>query len=84
MINNKKYTWSEGKDILFDDTYIHHVENNTNEIRVVLFLDICRPFDNIIIDSFNKLLLYFGRFNTTVDTIVKNTNNYDNDNKKYQ
>jgi aspartyl/asparaginyl beta-hydroxylase (cupin superfamily) len=83
MINNNKYTWSEGKDILFDDTYTHHVENNTNETRVVLFLDICRPFDNIIIDLMNKLLLYFIRFNTTVDTIVKNTNNYDNDNKKH-
>jgi beta-hydroxylase len=81
MINNKKYTWGEGKDILFDDTYTHHVENNTNETRVVLFLDIRRQFDNIIIDSFNKLLLYFIRFNTTVDTIVKNTNNYDKDNK---
>jgi beta-hydroxylase len=81
MINNNKYTWSEGKDILFDDTYIHRVENNTNETRVVLFLDIRRQFDNIIIDYFNKLLLYFTRFNTTVDTIVKNTNKYDKDNK---
>ena len=84
MINNHKYTWSEGKDILFDDTYIHHVENNTNETRVILFLDIRRQFDNIIIDFFNKLLLYFIRFNTTVDTVVKNTNNYDKDYKDYK
>ena len=77
MINNIKYIWEEGKDILFDDTLIHHVENNTDEPRVVLFLDIPRKFNNIFINSMNKTLLYFGKFNTTVDTIVKNVNKLD-------
>jgi ornithine lipid ester-linked acyl 2-hydroxylase len=74
MINDNKYTWDEGGDILFDDTLVHSVENNTTEPRVVLFLDVHRPFDNPIIDALNKMFLYFGKFNTSVDTIVDNTN----------
>jgi len=77
MINNNKHVWSEGKDLLFDDTKIHHVENNTDEYRVILFIDIHRPFNNIFIEYINKILLYFSKFNTTVDTIVKNTNKFD-------
>lgn len=35
--------WEEGKSLLFDDTYYHEVWNDTNDYRVVLFLDIARP-----------------------------------------
>ena len=35
--------WSEGKSLIFDDTYEHEVWNDTDEVRVVLFLDIVRP-----------------------------------------
>jgi beta-hydroxylase len=61
MINNKKYIWTEGEDILFDDTLLHSVENNTNEPRVILFLDIPRQFNNIIrkLRFYRSLLLSF-------------------------
>ena len=36
-------TWEEGRCIVFDDTYKHRVENNTDGVRVVLFLDVLRP-----------------------------------------
>lgn len=35
--------WTEGKGLLFDDTYLHEAWNYTGEDRVVLFLDIVRP-----------------------------------------
>lgn len=35
--------WEEGKVMMFDDTYDHEVWNDTNEERVVLFMDIDRP-----------------------------------------
>ena len=39
-----QYThWKEGKSIMFDDTYDHEVWNNTDGIRVVLFMDVIRP-----------------------------------------
>jgi ornithine lipid ester-linked acyl 2-hydroxylase len=35
--------WEEGKALIFDDSYEHEVWNNTEEIRVVLFVDFVRP-----------------------------------------
>ena len=35
--------WEEGKTLFFDDTFPHEVWNDTNDYRVVLFLDIARP-----------------------------------------
>lgn len=35
--------WEEGKSLIFDDTFPHEVWNDTNDYRVVLFLDIARP-----------------------------------------
>lgn len=37
--------WQEGKSIIFDDTYFHEAWNDTDGYRVVLFLDIARPFN---------------------------------------
>jgi beta-hydroxylase len=35
--------WEEGKGLLFDDTFEHEVWNDTDGIRVVLFMDVLRP-----------------------------------------
>ncbi len=35
--------WEEGHSMVFDDTYNHEVWNNTDETRVVLFVDVLRP-----------------------------------------
>ena len=35
--------WKEGQSLLFDDTFQHEVRNDTDEVRVVLFLDVVRP-----------------------------------------
>jgi ornithine lipid ester-linked acyl 2-hydroxylase len=35
--------WTEGKILVFDDTFEHEVWNDTDEERVVLFLDVERP-----------------------------------------
>lgn len=35
--------WQEGKSLLFDDTYLHTAWNNTDELRVVLFVDVEKP-----------------------------------------
>lgn len=42
-VNEKKYNWTEGEGVLWDDNFPHKVYNNTNEIRVVIFMDIIRP-----------------------------------------
>jgi aspartyl/asparaginyl beta-hydroxylase (cupin superfamily) len=35
--------WEEGQSMFFDDTYFHEVWNDTDETRVVLFMDVVRP-----------------------------------------
>jgi beta-hydroxylase len=35
--------WQEGHSLLFDDGYEHHAWNDTDGIRVVLFVDVVRP-----------------------------------------
>jgi beta-hydroxylase len=35
--------WQEGKSLMFDDTFSHEAWNKTEEIRVVLFVDVVRP-----------------------------------------
>jgi len=35
--------WREGRSMIFDDTFNHEVWNDTDETRVVLFVDVLRP-----------------------------------------
>ena len=35
--------WEEGKVLIFDDSYEHEAWNDTDRLRVVLFLDFARP-----------------------------------------
>lgn len=42
-VNHEIRHWQEGKSLIFDDTFPHAAWNRTEEIRVVLFLDVIRP-----------------------------------------
>jgi len=71
-VNNITKFWEEGKDIFFDDTYLHSVHNNTEEQRVVLFLDVQKDFNNYIKNLFCNIIFIIGKFNSTVININKN------------
>lgn len=60
-VNNEKFIWEEGKSLVFDDTYIHSVYNNTSEPRIILFLDIERP-TTYFLSKLNKYLLQNSQF----------------------
>jgi beta-hydroxylase len=75
MVNNKKHIWKECEDVMFDDTFLHSAENNSDETRVVLFLDIKRKYKNIFLDWINDTMLYYAQYNSVVANIVNNTNN---------
>ena len=42
-VNNIKYSWKDGDGIIFDDTFEHWVNNNTDKQRIILICDIIRP-----------------------------------------
>jgi beta-hydroxylase len=50
------YYWKNGEGIVFDDNYLHEAENGSDEVRVVLWIDLRRkmPF---YIQLFNMLCL---------------------------
>lgn len=67
FVDHKPYCWEEGKSVLFDDTYVHEVKNETSETRIALLLDIKRhdlgPFLRIFDWFYYKLiqiLILFG------------------------
>ena len=63
--------WQEGRCLVFDDTYEHEVKNDTDEVRVVLFLDFDRPMDAFG-RLFNRLLIAAIRGSAYVKDPLKN------------
>jgi len=42
-VDDQSRNWHEGKCLIFDDTHPHEVWNETDHLRVVLFVDFLRP-----------------------------------------
>lgn len=42
-VDGKQYFWKDSDGFLFDETYIHYANNNTDKDRVILMCDIKRP-----------------------------------------
>jgi len=42
-VDGEPYAWRDGGDVLFDETYLHFVENRTDQSRLVLLCDVERP-----------------------------------------
>lgn len=42
-VGSQAACWEEGRSLVFDDSYPHEVWNDTDEERVVLFIDFARP-----------------------------------------
>lgn len=52
----RKYHWRNGKGVMFDDTNLHDAANESDEVRVVLWLDVARKFPRTL-DLYNRALL---------------------------
>ena len=77
-VDEERCHWREGEVLLFDDTYEHEVYNNTDEQRVVLFMDIDRPMDWL--GSFvNGALLRLLKMSTYVKTPMRNLARWNRD-----
>jgi beta-hydroxylase len=54
-VDGERYAWRDGKDVLFDETYLHFVENRTDQPRLVLLCDVERPLHWAPIRALNRL-----------------------------
>lgn len=44
VVNDEKRHWAEGECLFFDDTFPHYAANESDQRRVVLFIDILRKY----------------------------------------
>jgi len=71
-VNELKYCWTEGVGVLWDDTYPHKVYNNTDEIRVVIYMDVVRPL-RWGLNALNRFILMLACNSKIVKDEIKRT-----------
>ena len=52
-VDGEEHVWGDGKDVMFDETFVHWVENSTDQTRVILFADVERPLRNRWVRALN-------------------------------
>jgi beta-hydroxylase len=58
VVDGAPYSWKDGEGVLFDDTFVHSVENaSADQARVVLFCDVDTKLRGPLADSLNRQLL---------------------------
>ena len=53
-VDGELYYWKDGEAVVFDETFIHRAENQTNHQRLILFCDIERPLSNRFAQALNN------------------------------
>jgi beta-hydroxylase len=62
FVDGEEHAWGDGKDVVFDETYVHWVENNTDQTRVILFADVERPLRTRWMSALNhRVGAFMGR-----------------------
>jgi aspartyl/asparaginyl beta-hydroxylase (cupin superfamily) len=71
--------WEEGRSLVFDDTYPHEVWNETDEERVVLFIDFARPLP-FPVSALNEAVIRLASRSAFVQDIVENIDEWNQQN----
>lgn len=69
---NQRYDWSEGQDVLFDDTFKHAVWNKSDETRVVLFCDVFREDLPKFFRPVNRWVYNLREKSTRLKKVIRN------------
>jgi beta-hydroxylase len=54
VVDGEKCVWRDGEAIMFDETYIHTAENQTDVNRIILFCDVERPMKFRFMSAMNR------------------------------
>lgn len=46
-VDGTKYAWQDGNAFMFDETYLHHAYNNSQQDRLIMMCDVNRPTHSI-------------------------------------
>ncbi|BCQ28463.1 hypothetical protein NK8_66520 (plasmid) [Caballeronia sp. NK8] len=53
IVDGERYSWRDGEEVVFDETYLPWAENKTGKNRIILFFDIERPMKYRWAQAFN-------------------------------
>ena len=69
FVDGEEHTWGDGKDVVFDETYVHWAENTTEQTRVILFADVERPLRTRWMSAINhRVGAFMGRITASPNT----------------
>lgn len=57
-VDGQAYSWRDGEDVVFDETFIHRAFNDTDEDRIILFCDVERPLHTPFMRSINRFVTH--------------------------
>lgn len=77
-VDNERRHWAPGEVLVFDDALEHEVHNDTEGVRVVLFVDFLRPCRGPI-GWLNRLLVFAARFSPLVRGASRNQARWERD-----
>ncbi|MGM0564706.1 MAG: aspartyl/asparaginyl beta-hydroxylase domain-containing protein [Pseudomonadota bacterium] len=55
-VDGQHYSWRDGEDVLFDETYIHYARNDTDQTRLIFFADVARPMRGPVSGFFSRAI----------------------------
>jgi beta-hydroxylase len=57
FVDGVPYSWRDGEDFVFDETYVHRFENSTDATRIIFFCDIERPLRTPLMRGLNRFVI---------------------------
>lgn len=69
FVDGEMHAWGDGKDVVFDETYVHWAENKTDQTRVILFADVERPLRAGWMNAINRRVgAFMGKITASPNT----------------
>lgn len=56
FVDGQVYSWRDGEDVLFDETFVHWAENQSAQDRLIFFCDVERPLRPAWLAPFNRAI----------------------------
>lgn len=72
-VGGERYCWEEGRGVVFDDAFVHTVQNNTDEPRMILFVDILRDIPDGPTRALQGLANLANRFHPGVRRLIRDS-----------
>jgi beta-hydroxylase len=69
FVDGEEHAWGDGKDVVFDETYVHWAENTSEQTRVILFADVERPLRTRWMNALNhRVGVFMGSITASPNT----------------